>query len=426
MSQQFIINGGKKISGEIKVNGAKNFILKALSAALLTKEKCTIRGVPEIADVLIMKDIIQKIGCKVKVKKDQIGEAYEIEAKKIDQSKLNKEDAKKLRASIVFSGSILPRTGEFNIPHPGGDLIGKRPINFFLEGYKKMGAKITVSQEGFYNIKTRGRLKAAKIFFPKISVTGTETLAMAASLAQGITILENVAIEPEVIHLLTCLKKMGAKISGLGTSTLTIEGVEELKGAEFEFLPDRLEAGTFVMMGVMNNASLTVRNCIPSHLTALLERLNRAGANLKIGKDWISTQPYKKRLKALDIQTHEYPGFATDLQPIYTLLMTQAEGSCMIHESIFESRLFFTDTLNRMGADIIMCDPHRVVIKGPTRLHPRVIESPDIRAGITLVLASIMASGQSTIENIQVIDRGYEKIEKRLRKIGVDIKRVKA
>jgi len=274
-----------------------------------------------------------------------------------------------------------------------------------------------------YKLKVRGRLEGTKIFFPKISVTGTETLAMAAVLAKGTTVIGNAAMEPEVSYLCECLVQMGAKIKGIGTSTLTIEGVKELKGGTFETMPDRIETGTFVMMGIMNNADLVIKDCNPSHLEALWENLKETGANVEIGKDSVRTIPVKKRIRGISIQTHEYPGFATDLQPIYTLLMTQASGVSLIHDSIFEGRLFFTDILNRMGADIIMCDPHRVVVSGPTNFSGKHIESPDIRAGIALILAATIAKGKSVIDNAEIIDRGYENIEGRLQKIGVDIRR---
>jgi UDP-N-acetylglucosamine 1-carboxyvinyltransferase len=346
-----------------------------------------------------------------------------INSSRLKENCLDPEDSRKVRASIVFSGPLLARFGRLCIPHPGGDLIGKRPINFFIEGFKKMGAKVEKNNTEYLLKTPQGKLKGCRYFFPKISVTGTETLMMAAVLAKGTTVLENVAIEPEVIHLANCLVQMGAKIEGIGQSTIQIEGVEKLKGGVFEVIPDRIETGTFAMMGIMNNADLLIEKCNPKHLSALWEKLSRAGAKLEIGGNWVRTVPVKKRIQSVSLQTHEYPGFATDLQPIYTLLMTQASGISLIHDPIFEGRLFFTDILNRMGANIIMCDPHRVAVKGPTNLFGKTIESPDIRAGISLLLASIIAEGNSVIENAEIIDRGYEKIETRLTKIGADIQR---
>jgi UDP-N-acetylglucosamine 1-carboxyvinyltransferase len=423
MNQKFIINGGKKIEGEIQVQGAKNFVLKALIASLLTDEESTIIKTPQISDVSVMLEIIKKIGFQVKKETKNGKKTIKIKPERIKNLTLDEKESSKVRTSIMFSAPLLARQKKFSLYHPGGDIIGKRPIDLFLNGFTKMGAKIKKSGS-FYNIYTKKRLQGAKIFFPKISVTGTETLAMTAVLAKGTTILENVAKEPEVTHLLKILNQMGAKIEGIGTSKLIIEGVEKLKSGNFEAIPDRLETGTFLMLGLMNNASVKIKNCNPNHIQALLERLDQANAKLEIGPDYIITKPCLKKLKAVSIQTHEYPGFATDLQPIYTLLMTQVQGASLIHEPIFEGRLFFTDILNRMGANIIMCDPHRVVINGPSELHPKTIESPDIRAGMTLILAAILAKGTSTIENAQIIDRGYEKIEQRLQQLGVDIKRI--
>jgi len=268
-----------------------------------------------------------------------------------------------------------------------------------------------------------GRLKGANIFFSKITVTGTETMMMTATLAEGKTVLENCALEPEIPALAEYLNRHGAKIEGAGTPTITIEGVEELSAGEFEVIPDRIEAGTFVMMGLLMGSEIKVSKCNPKDLGAVIPILEKAGAKLEIGKDYITTK--ESRLVSKSIDTHEYPGFATDLQSPYTLLMTQAAGQCIIHETIYEGRLFFTDQLNTMGANIIMCDPHRVVVTGPTKLQGKRLTSPDIRAGITMILAGMVANGKTVIDNIYQIDRGYEKIEERLQRLGVDIKRVK-
>lgn len=416
MDSFFVIQGQKKLAGTIEVKGAKNFALKALAAALLTDETSTITNVPNIVDVQVMIELLTKMGLTI----TQEGTTITIQNKDHGPIQLDPGDAQRIRASIVLIGPLLARQKEVAIPHPGGDIIGKRPIDFFLTGLEKMGASIKADAE-FYHLAAPRGLKGTTIFLPKISVTSTETLIMAATLAQGTTVIKNAAQEPEVVALCEDLVKMGAKIQGIGTSTIVIEGVSSLKGGQFTTIPDRIETGTFVMMGIMNNAELTVTNCNPAHAEALWDVLIRAGAQIEIGPDWIKTHKSKKPLEAISIQSHEYPGFATDLQPIYTLLMTQAQGTCIIHEPIFEGRLFFTDILNRMGANIIMCDPHRVVVTGPTPLMGKKIESPDIRAGITLLLAGIIAKGETVIANAQVIDRGYEQIENRLKKLGVDI-----
>lgn len=415
---EFVIKGGNKLSGSISVNGAKNSALKILAASILSKEKCKITNFPIIEDTLRTVELLESLGAKAVIDKEN--KIVEIDPSQINKTDLDTNLVRRLRSSILFAGPMLARFGEVQMDHPGGCIIGKRPVDFFLDGFEKLGAKIKFTEEGF---KLHGKLKGATIFFPQITVTGTEAMMMAAVLAEGKTILQNCAMEPEIPVLAEYLNKCGAKISGAGTSTIEIEGVKEIGGGEFKVIPDRIETGTFVMMGLLTGSEIKVENCIPEHLGAVISILEKAGAKLEIGPDYIITKPSK--LKAVSIVTHEYPGFVTDLQPPYTLLMTQADGPCIIHESIFEGRLFFTDQLATMGAEIIMCDPHRVVVHGPTPLHGKKMTSPDLRAGITLVLAGMIAEGTTRIENIYQVDRGYEKIEERLQKIGADIKRVK-
>jgi UDP-N-acetylglucosamine 1-carboxyvinyltransferase len=285
-----------------------------------------------------------------------------------------------------------------------------------------LGAKIDFNDKGFSMKAEGGRLKGANIFFTKITVTGTETMMMTAVLTEGKTVLENCAMEPEIPVLAEYLNKCGARIKGAGTPTIEIEGVSKISGGDFKVIPDRIETGTFVMMGLVTGSDIKITDCIPGHLGAVIPILEKAGAKLEIGEDYIMT--HESRMKARSIDTHEFPGFATDLQSPYTLLMTQAEGQSLIHETIYEGRLFFTDQLNTMGANIIMCDPHRVVVTGPTKLHGKKLVSPDIRAGITMILAGMVAEGKTIIENIYQIDRGYENIEERLKGLGVDIRRV--
>jgi UDP-N-acetylglucosamine 1-carboxyvinyltransferase len=315
---------------------------------------------------------------------------------------------------------MLARFGEIEMEHPGGCVIGKRPIDMFLSGFEKFGAKVEFSETGF-KLKAK-KLKGAEIFFSQITVTGTEAMMMTAVLAEGKTILKNCAMEPEIPALAEYLNKCGAKITGAGTSIIEVQGVEKISAGEFYVIPDRIETGTFVIMGLLTNSKIKIENCVPEHILATTSILEKAGANLEIGKDYIITNPSK--LKAVSVITHEYPGFATDMQPPFTLLMTQSIGQCIIQESIFEGRLFFTDQLSTMGANIIMCDPHRVVVQGPTKLRGKKLTSPDLRAGITMVLAGMIAQGTTTIENIYQIDRGYEKIEERLQKLGASIKRI--
>jgi UDP-N-acetylglucosamine 1-carboxyvinyltransferase len=362
--------------------------------------------------------LVEDLGVKVERGKNKV----EIQADKIKKSRLNDGLAKKLRASIILAGPVLARTGEVRMHHPGGCVIGKRPIDMFLDGFQKFGAKVKWENNHF-KISAK-RLKGAKIFFPKITVTGTETMMITAVLSEGETVLENAAMEPEIPALAEFLNRCGAEISGAGTPTIRIRGVKNIRGGKLELIPDRIEAGTFAIVGALAGGKIKIKKCNPDHIRALLVYLEKAGVKIEEKKNELIVWG-AKNLKPVDIATHEYPGFATDLQPPFTLLMTQAKGSSLIHDSIFESRLIFTDALNLMGARIVMNDPHRVTVNGPMKLTGRKIASPDLRAGITLVLAGLIANGKTKIENIYQIDRGYEKIEERLQKLGADIKRIK-
>jgi UDP-N-acetylglucosamine 1-carboxyvinyltransferase len=414
----FEIIGGKKINGEIEVKGAKNAALKAVAAALLSREKWTITNFPFIEDTKRILELIEDLGVKVK----RFDGKVEIRADQIKKSNLDDELAKKLRASIILAGPVLARKGEVRMHHPGGCVIGKRPIDMFLDGFKKFGAKVKWENAHFQ--MSAKKLKGAKIFFPKITVTGTETMMITAVLAEGETVLENAAMEPEIPALAEFLNKCGAKISGAGTPTVKIRGVKKIKGGKLELIPDRIEAGTFAILGALSGGSIRIKKCNPNNIRSLLVNFEKAGIRFEEKRDELTVYGTKK-IRSVNLSTHEYPGFATDLQPPFTLLMTQAKGSSPIHDSIFENRFMFTDALNLMGAHIVMNDSHRVTVNGPTKLFGRKIVSPDLRAGITLVLAGLIANGKTKIENIYQIDRGYEKIEERLQKLGANIKRVK-
>ncbi|MFO7806986.1 MAG: UDP-N-acetylglucosamine 1-carboxyvinyltransferase [Candidatus Moraniibacteriota bacterium] len=420
--KKFKILGGKEIGGEIEVNGAKNAALKILAALVLSEQECFIKNFPFIEDTQRMLELLESMGAEIdSSEKDK---TVKVDPGKISEANLDGELARRLRASILMVGPLLARFGKVKMAHPGGCVIGKRPIDMFLEGFGALGAEI--KEEGGQFVlqsKNGSGLKGAEYFFPKISVTGTEAMMMTAVLAQGKTVLKNCAMEPEIAYLADYLNQNGAKIKGAGTPTMEIEGVEEISAGKFEVIPDRIETGTFVMLGLACNSEIKIKNCIPEHLGAVLPILKKAGANLEIGDNYIKTLKHSG-LKAVSITTHEYPGFATDLQPPYTLLMTQAKGSSLIHEAIFEGRLFFTDQLATMGVETIMCDPHRVVINGPSRLYGKKLSSPDLRAGITMVIAGIIAEGETIIDNIYQIDRGYENIDTRLKELGVDIERI--
>lgn len=414
--ETFIIEGGAKLQGEIRVNGAKNAALKILAASLLSSEPCIIKNVPNIEDVERMQELLESIGVKVTRQKQEIT----IDPSHISKTNLDQRLVERIRTSILIVGPLLARFGEVTMPHPGGCNIGQRPIDIFLDGYRSFGANI-VEEDGQYHL-TAPKLVGATILLRRVSVTVTEEMMMTAVLAEGTTIIKNAAMEPEIIALAEYLNASGAKITGAGTSTISITGVKQIHGGAFEVMPDRIEAGTFVTLGVLTNSEITVTNCEPTHLESLWLHLTKAGAKLEIGPNFVTTKPHEA-LRAQSIVTHEYPGFVTDLQPPYTVLMTQAVGLSLIHETVFEGRLFYTDLLNSMGAHIIMCDPHRVVVNGPTQLRGRYLTSPDIRAGMALILAGLVASGTTTIDNIYQIERGYEKIAERLSALGAKISR---
>lgn len=414
MADYFVIKGGKKLEGEICIGNAKNASLKILAASILASEPIKIPNLPQIEDISRMKELLADLGAKF--------DSESLNSTRIKKTDLNYKIADRFRASIVLTGPILARYGRVSFPHPGGCTLGKRPINFFIDGFKALGARVQKTGQ-IFTVSSK-KLIGGKFVFPNVSVTGTENMMMAATLAKGKTILKNSACEPEIENLAAFLNSLGAKISGAGTPIIEIEGVETLSGGTWNGMPDRIEAGTFIILAAATRSRLKIKNCDPGHLDILLSLLQNAGVNLEIGTDYVIVKPSKK-LKAIDIKTREYPGFATDLQAPLTVLLTQSEGISLVHETIYDGRLFYTDILNQMGADIIMADPHRIIVRGPTKLHGKKIYSPDIRAGMALIIAALIAKGESVVDNIYQIDRGYEKIDERLRALGADIKRVK-
>ena len=402
--------------------GAKNHALKLIPATVLSNQVSVIKNIPEIEDVMKMLELVEALGGKVK--KLSTG-TYQIDPSTIRKTTIPYELGRRLRTSVMFVAPLLARFGEAKIPHPGGCMIGKRPIDMFLDGFKALGAKIT-EEKNHYHLTAKSGLVGNRYVFRKISVTVTEAMVMAASLAKGKTELIFTACEPEITALAGYLNQRGARIKGAGTHNIEIEGVKSLAGGEMKCIPDRIECGTFAILGALLSDNLKITNCNPADLDVFWLYLEKAGACFKLGKNYVQIARRKGPLQAIsDVTTHEYPGLVTDLQAPLTVLLTQAKGLSMVHETIFEGRLFYTDILNRMGANIILCDPHRVVINGPSRLYGKEIESPDLRAGIALVIAALIAKGKSEIANIYQIDRGYAKIEQRLRGIGADIKRIK-
>jgi len=413
---KYSIEGGHRLSGEISVAGAKNEALKILAACALSAEPCVINNFPEIEDTSRMLEILTDLGANIA----KAGKRVTIETAGISKTEPKPELVRKLRTSVMFAGPLLARFGEVTMAHPGGCVIGKRPIDMFLSGFRALGAKVE-ERGNSYTLRAK-KLHGAKIVMPWVMVTATESLMMTAVLAEGETVIVNAAMEPEIAALADYLNACGAKISGASTPIITIKGVEKISGGECEIIPDRIEAGTFVILGLLTNSEITVKNCRPNHLEVFLATLAKAGAKLEIGPDWIKTKPSK--LRAIELRTHEYPGFPTDLQAPFTVLMTQAEGLALIHEIIYEGRLFYTDKLSLMGANVIMCDPHRVIISGPTPLAGRTLESPDLRAGMALVLAGLAADNKTIIDNIYQIERGYENVIGRLQSLGAKIEKI--
>ncbi|MGE5425780.1 MAG: UDP-N-acetylglucosamine 1-carboxyvinyltransferase [Bacillota bacterium] len=415
---KFIINGGRPLSGEIKVGGAKNNAQIMLPACLLSEEKMIIENLPIIDGVEKSLELLEDLGVKV----ERNGDSVVLNPSSVTKTELDPKIADKFRTSVMFVGPLLARFGQVDFPHPGGCVIGAagRPIDLFIEGFKKMGAEIS-DGDRYYHLRAK-KLKGCDYFFSVMSVTGTQSLMMTACLAEGTTILRNCAMEPEVEALADYLNSQGAKITGAGSTLIKIEGVSKLGGGLCRIIPDRMEAGSFALLAAAAKAEITITDCNPEHLLSLLDIFDKIGVKYEAGKDYLKVFKGAK-ITAHDLKTHEYPGFPTDLQSPYVVLMTQAEGTSLIQEVIYDRRLLWTDMLSQMGANITMCDPHRVVVQGSCCLYGKRLISPDIRAGIALVIAGLIAEGRTEIDNIYQIDRGYERLEERLKGLGADIVR---
>lgn len=416
---KFILEGPARLKGEIKVSGAKNAALKIIPAALLSADPITIDNLPQIEDTGRALEIFTDLGGTV----NRNGQSIELSLPVIGKTSLDPALANKLRSSVMFVGPLLARAGEVSFPHPGGCVIGagSRPIDLFLDGFTALGAEVEIT-EGHYHLKAR-ELKGADYFFTTVSVTGTEAMMMTAVLARGTTTLRNAAMEPEIVALAEYLNAQGADIKGAGTPVVSIRGVERLRAGRFAVMPDRIETGTFAILAAATRSELKITHCLPDHIGILLSIFKKIGVPFEAGPDRLVIRP-AANYTAKSIKTHEYPGFPTDLQSPYTVMMTQAQGTSLIHETIYDRRLLYIDMLMQMGADIIMCDPHRVVVNGPTKLYGKRLTSPDLRAGIAMIIAALIANGQTEIDNIYQIDRGYEDIDSRLRAIGADIRRL--
>jgi UDP-N-acetylglucosamine 1-carboxyvinyltransferase len=420
---KFLIKGGKALHGKVAISGAKNSALPVMAAALLTKERIILHNIPKVRDLITMSKLLAFMGAKVSIT-DIPASDYVIQAVTLSDAVAPYELVKTMRASILTLGPLMARMGVARVSLPGGCAIGARPVDLHLAALEKMGAEIT-TDHGYIQAKVpnEGRLKGANITFEKITVTGTENILMAAVLAEGETVLNNAAREPEVTDLVEMLRKMGAQIEGDCSSTLRIRGVDKLHGTEHTVIPDRIEAGTFLVAGAITDGDLTLTNCAPDHLASIIAKLEQTGVRIEtVDKTTVRVRGAKK-LIAADITTEEYPGFATDMQAQYMALATQAEGASVITETIFENRYLHASEMLRMGANITV-DGRRAVVRGPSPLTGTPVIASDLRASASLVLAGLIADGETIIDRVYHIDRGYEDIVKKLRGVGAQIVRL--
>lgn len=413
---KFVINGGKLLKGAIDISGAKNAAMKMIAASILTQEEVRLENVPKILDVIKLAEILQKMGAKIEFQNHTL---------KIDTTNLRSEEPDPelvgaMRASVVLIGPLLARFGKVNFSHPGGDKIGSRPIDRHIQAFRDLGVEVTEDNHG-YTFR-QGRGTGTKTRFDKITWTGTENLLLFAAGRNQTTTIDNIALEPEVFNLIDLLEKMGAKIQATGR-TAVITGSSQLSGATAKCIGDRLEAATFAIMAAIAGEGITLNHIEPAHLEALWEKFREIGIKFEKKDDSVYIERPSK-LRPTTISTAEYPGFITDSQPPMGLLLTQAEGESYIRENIFENRLGYLKELQKMGARIEILDNHQAKIFGPTKLAGADLQSLDLRAGATLLIAGLIANGQTSIEGAENIDRGYENIEERLSILGADIKRV--
>lgn len=412
------IRGGRKLEGRLKVSGAKNAALPILAATLLPESSCVIRNVPHLHDITTMIELLGCLGVQLTIDEKL---AVEVDASHLTSYRAPYELVKTMRASILVLGPLLARFGEAEVSFPGGCAIGSRPVDLHLKGLQAMGAQIDI-EGGYIRAKCDGRLKGADIALETVTVGGTENLLMAATLAEGRTTIRNAAREPEVVDLAECLIAMGAKISGAGESVLVIDGVERLHGCDYSVMPDRIEAGTYLVAVAATGGKIRLDDAVPAHLEVVLDKLREAGAHIVTGDDWIELDMQGQRPKAVSITTAPYPGFPTDMQAQFTALNTIAEGVGRVTETVFENRLIQTHELNRMGADIQL-EGNTAIVSGCQALKGAPVMASDLRASASLVIAGLVASGETLVDRIYHIDRGYECIEEKLQSLGADIRR---
>jgi UDP-N-acetylglucosamine 1-carboxyvinyltransferase len=423
---EFIIEGGHPLRGEITPSGNKNAALPALAAALLTDEPVILHNMPDIQDVRTMGELLGEVGVEIERPDPN---TWHLHAHNVSMPKFDHEVFRRIRGSILLAGPMLARLGRVDLPRPGGDVIGRRRVDTHFLAFRKLGAKAEI--DGSFRIEAK-QLTGTDILLDEASVTGTENAIMAAALAKGTTIIRNAASEPHVQDLCHMLNGLGASIHGIGSNMLTIDGVERLHGGEFTIGPDHMEVGSYISMTAVTGGEVKIKDAAPHHLRMVRYVFERLGVVTKVeGEDLFvpSDQPLIVQSDIggaiPEIADAPWPGFPADLMSIAIVLATQVNGTVLFHEKMFESRLYFLDNLIFMGARIVLCDPHRCVVQGPSPLHGEVVVSPDIRAGITLIGAALCASGQSVIRNVEQIDRGYEAVDERLRLLGAQIKRVR-
>ena len=415
---KLLINGGGRLKGDVRISGAKNAVLPILAATLLADGPATIENVPHLHDVTTTVELLGCMGVMVSIDEKL---SVEVDSSTIENYTAPYHLVKTMRSSILVLGPLLARFGVAEVSLPGGCAIGSRPVDLHIKGLQAMGAEIDVSN-GYIHARA-SRLKGARLVLDIVTVTGTENLMMAAALADGITVIENAAREPEVIDLANFINAMGGKISGAGTDTITIEGVEKLKGTRYRVLPDRIETGTFLVAAAITGGSIRVKDTDPKLLDAVIDKLREAGAKVEVGEDWITLDMEGKRPKAVSIRTAPYPAFPTDMQAQFAALNTIAEGTATVVETIFENRFMHVQELKRMGADIEI-EGNTAIIRGVDKLTSAPVMATDLRASASLIIAGLVANGETEVQRIYHIDRGYENIEEKLALLGAKIRRV--
>lgn len=417
---KFVVRGGNPLLGTVKISGAKNSALPCMAAAILTEDEVVLENIPQVRDIETERKLLESMGAEVELGYGRAQHRTSIKCAVLSDPVAKYEIVKTMRASSLVLGPLIARTGVARVAMPGGCAIGGRPIDLHIKGLEAMGATIT-QEHGYLEART-DRLKGAHIVFDKITVTGTEDLLMAATLADGETLFENCAREPEVTDLAALLNAMGAQIEGAGTSTIKVKGVSKLHGAKHRINPDRIEAGTFLIAAAITGGDLNIDCLNPTHLGSLLGKLEQCGVKIEIGDDSIRVHSGGK-LVATDMSTEEYPGFPTDMQAQFMALMTQAEGTSVITENIFENRFMHVGELNRMGANITV-NGRSATIRGGTKLQSAAVMCSDLRASAALVLGALVADGETILDRVYHIDRGYERIEEKLRNVGAQIRRM--